>query len=359
MPGDSGFQFGGKPTVLRPTFHIRPAAGRVGGKPRAGVEIFHVLPTPGRSDGASAATSAATSAAIAAAIAADQRGLIHHWQLGQAGFSTSAINRLMARGVLHRILPRVYVIGHLAAAPGARELAVLLYLDGDAVLSHLSAARIWRICSADDGAVHATVIGRDVRRRSGLRTYRVGALHAGDVALHHGLPVTSVARTILDVAGCGADADLHEALVEAWVKRLVSDAALEAAIERAPLRTGIARLRALMRAERGPALTRSQAERLLCALLDQGWLPRPQFNVKLHGYLVDALWPAERLVIEADGFATHGHRAAFERDRLRDQTMAAHGFTTVRITWRQLRDEPMAVLARISMALAYARARAG
>ncbi|HZE05157.1 MAG TPA: DUF559 domain-containing protein, partial [Solirubrobacteraceae bacterium] len=81
----------------------------------------------------------------------------------------------------------------------------------------------------------------------------------------------------------------------------------------------------------------------------------PVFNVWLHGHLVDALWLEAKLVVEVDGYRVHGHRAAFERDRRRDQRLAAEGYVIVRITWRQLRDEPLAVVARLAQALAWRR----
>jgi len=293
-----------------------------------------------------------------AAVAGAQRGFAHRSQLTAAGLRRGAIAHRVKQGALHHVFPSVYAVGHRALVPLGLETAALLRIGRNGLLSHDSAAAVWGLAAVPAAEVTVTVIARQIRPCRQLAIRGVGELDARDVRIRYGLPVTAPARTIIDLAAITTDSGLAEALAEARVLTLVTDRELESAMGRCPLRAGVRRLRRLMAAERGPALTRSDTERMLCALLDRGRLPRPQFNVKLHRYLVDAVWPAERLVIEADGFATHGHRAAFERDRLRDQTMAAHGFTTVRITWRQLRDEPMAVLARISMALAYARARA-
>ena len=145
------------------------------------------------------------------------------------------------------------------------------------------------------------------------------------------------------------------ALNEARVLQLVNDEQLQEAIARYPRRPGVGRLRALLTAERGPAVTRSEAERLLRRLVERAELPWPRFNVWLHGHLVDALWPEARLVLEVDGFGVHGGRRAFESDRRRDQRLAAEGFVVVRVTVRQLRDEPIAVAARLAQALARAR----
>jgi very-short-patch-repair endonuclease len=143
------------------------------------------------------------------------------------------------------------------------------------------------------------------------------------------------------------------------VLELISDRELSAAIARGPLRTGVADLRSLREAENGSGLTRSEAERGLVGLIADAQLPRPELNARLHGYEVDFLWRTARLVVEVDGHQFHGHRTAFESDRKRDQTHAAAGYVVIRVTWRQLRDEPVATIARIAKALALARARSG
>lgn len=290
-----------------------------------------------------------------AALAAVQNGLIHRCQLLAAGFSRSQIERLVRTGWLHPILPRVYAVGHPALAPLGREMAALLNLERDAVLSHRSAAVLWGIIPPSDDAVEVTVLGRDSRRRDGLVTYRAADIDGRDVRLRDRLPVTAPARTVVDLAATAPLDILDRALTEARVHGLVTNAELTAALDRCPGRTGTARLRALMRSERGPALTRSEAERRVRILVDRAQLPRPRFNVMLHGYLVDAVWDDFRLVLEADGYGVHGHRRSFEIDRRRDQVLAADGYIVIRVTWRQLAQEPMAVMARLAQALALRR----
>ena len=121
------------------------------------------------------------------------------------------------------------------------------------------------------------------------------------------------------------------------------------ALDRAPGRSGTATLRALLNDE--PTLTRSEAERRLRRLIRDAGLPPPESNVRLLGFEVDFVWRAARLVVEVDGHAFHAHRAAFERDRERDQALVAAGFRVIRVTWRQLEREPLAVMARIAQAL--------
>ncbi len=110
-------------------------------------------------------------------------------------------------------------------------------------------------------------------------------------------------------------------------------------------------MRASLRGERPSSLTRSDAERRLLALIGQAGLKKSETNVRLLGYEVDLLWRAQRLVVEVDGHAFHAHRAAFERDRARDQVLVAAGYRVIRVTWRQLEREPLAILARIAGAL--------
>jgi very-short-patch-repair endonuclease len=98
-------------------------------------------------------------------------------------------------------------------------------------------------------------------------------------------------------------------------------------------------------------MTRSEAERRLLGLIKRAELPVPSCNARLHGFEVDALWAGRKLVLEVDGYAFHGHRAAFERDRRRDQTHAADGYRVIRVTWRRLQREPLAVVARLAQAL--------
>jgi very-short-patch-repair endonuclease len=102
---------------------------------------------------------------------------------------------------------------------------------------------------------------------------------------------------------------------------------------------------------RDPRMTRSEKERALLRLIDAAQLPRPLTNVRVHGYLVDAFWPKEGLVVEVDGWDAHGHRVAFESNRRRDQVLLAHGLRVLRATGRQFEREPVAVAARIAMAL--------
>jgi very-short-patch-repair endonuclease len=238
--------------------------------------------------------------------------------------------------------------------PLAPELAVLLHVGHDSVISHLSAAAMWGMAAHPAECVQLTVVGRGMRPRPGVEAHRVADLDRRDVRLRDGLPVTSPARTMIDVAGSADIETVQRTLSELRVRGLARDSELESAMERSPTRTGVARLRSILADEHGQAVTRSEAERRLLGLIKLAELPVPSCNVALHGFEVDALWAGRNLVLEVDGYASHGHHAAFERDRRRDQTLAAAGFRVIRVTWHQLQREPLALVARLAQALSAA-----
>jgi very-short-patch-repair endonuclease len=246
------------------------------------------------------------------------------------------------------------VVGHEAFAPYAREAAALLAVGERTVISHSSAANLWGFAAAaDDDEVHVTVFGRRPRRRPDLRLHYAPSFDPRDVRSLHGLPVTAPARTLFDLAATGY-ADLERAFGEAHAQRLVTAREIEQLLERTGPRRGSRPLRDLL-SDNASGFTRSQAERLLRALIRAANLPIPRFNARVAGYEVDAVWPQQRLVVEVDGYAYHGHRAQFERDRRKDLALTAAGYRVIRVSWRQLTNEPLALVAVISAALSLGR----
>ncbi len=185
------------------------------------------------------------------------------------------------------------------------------------------------------------------RHRPGIRVHNVRTL---EWTTHRGIRVTTPARTLLDLAATVSADDLARAVEEARVLRLVTDADLRAILDAHPRRAGSAALRRELDVE--ARLTRSEAERRLLDLIRRAQLPLPETNVRVLGHEVDALWRAQRLIVEIDGFDAHGTRAAFERDRARDARLVAAGYRVIRITWRQLHDEPARTIAQLATALA-------
>jgi very-short-patch-repair endonuclease len=283
-----------------------------------------------------------------AEVTAAQRSLVHLSQLRALWISRGSYEHRIGAGSLHRVLPSVLSVVDPVLEPWAAETAALLYAGDDAVLSHETAAAVWGI-SAIPSFVAITLVGRKVESQPGLRQHRVKALDIRDATIHHGFPVTSPARTLIDCAGRGGIEDM---LNEARAQRLVTDEAIHAAMERCPGRAGTGPLRRLLADEQDTGYTQSRAERLLKRLIKDAELERAVHNVDIEGKRVDAVWPRHKVVVEVDGHQWHGHRQAFERDRARDQKLIAAGYVVIRVTWRQLTERPMTVVASIATTLA-------
>ena len=235
--------------------------------------------------------------------------------------------------------------------PGARELAAVLACGDDAVISHRSATALWRLVPPPEGDVEVTVVGRHCRSREGIRVYRSDQLNPADHGFRRGIPITSPARTIIDFAAQGSEWELERAIAEACAIELVTEAEIYKAIERAPNCPGVGLLRAQLRREGGPQWTQSNGERRMLELIRKAGLPAPRTEVRIAGWPADFLWADQRLIVEVDGYPFHSGRRAFERDRRRDQAHIAAGYTVIRVTWRQLTEAPLMVVAAIARAL--------
>ena len=282
---------------------------------------------------------------VIARIAGRQRGVVGWQQLLAAGVGPGAIAHRIARGRLHRVFRGVYLVGHVIAPELAVETAALLVTPPGTVLSHLSAAGVSQMAPLPR-VVDVTVLQGRPASRAGLRVHTARALDPRDVSLTRGLPVTTPARTLVDLAGSLSRDGLERVYEQAQIQRLVRPADVIAVLDRTPGRRGADALRAL--ADELPTLTRSKGERRLLRALAAAGVARPQTNVVVCGHEVDLLWRRPRVVVEFDGFATHHTRAAFERDRRHDAELQAAGHRVIRVTWRWLRDDPDAVAARIA-----------
>jgi very-short-patch-repair endonuclease len=250
----------------------------------------------------------------------------------------------------------VYLVGHPVPLPGALELGAVLACGVRAFVSGRSAAGLWGMIAMPDGPVHVTVVRRWCDSRDNLRVHATDHLDARDRRALRGIPVTAPARSLIDFAADADDDELEAAVSEARALRLIRDGELEAALDRAGIRAGVARMRWLLSVEGDHGYTRSRAERLMRRLARQAGLAQPLCNHPLHGYRADFLWPAEKLVVEVDGYQFHGHRSAFERDSKKGQVLAAAGYRVIRVTWLQLVHEPLRVAAVIASALTAGRA---
>jgi very-short-patch-repair endonuclease len=283
-----------------------------------------------------------------ARIAGVQKGYVVREQLLDAGLGRGAIEQRLRAARLFVKYRGVYLVGREFIETFGEEMAAVLYFRGHAVLSHRSAAAVWGLLEPRSG-VTLTTVTKARRQRPGIKLYRTKHFDRRDLRRREGLPVTSPPRTIIDLA---ADPDLEEAAAVAFQRGLATPREIEAAMGRAPRSRGAPRLRALLRTGEVSGLTRSWTERQMRALLKQAELPQPRTNVPLLGYIADFLWTELKLIVEVDGFDFHSSRSAFEHDRRRDQKLAAAGYMVIRVTRRQLRYEPYAVIARIAQAMA-------
>jgi hypothetical protein len=179
--------------------------------------------------------------------------------------------------------------------------------------------------------------------RPRVTLHRVRRLHPDDQTVCRAIPVTTVARTLLDLAEVLRPGELETAFEEADRLRLLDVRTVEALCQRTRGRRGLRPLRALVAEHRGPRpATRSELERRFIDLILKAGLPPPEVNTIVEGLEVDALWPDQRLVVELDGHAYH-RRASFERDRIRDATLQLAGYRVLRVTHARLEREPKAI----------------
>jgi very-short-patch-repair endonuclease len=271
------------------------------------------------------------------ALAGAQGGAIGREQLRALGFGPDAVRSLVRRRVLHRHSRDVFIVGHPHLGRIGRLHAALLAAGPAAALSHRTAAAVWDLRPTARRRVEVTVVRGGRRGDDELQIHRVRSLHERDVTERDGLSVTTVARTLLDLADVVNDRDLHRALEQALILRRFDAAAVDDVVNRANGRRGARRLRTLVRGLTDtPPHTRSHLERRFLAFCSAHDLPRPQTNAWVAGHEVDAYWPDARLVVELDGRQTHDTPIAFERDRERDRALAVAGERVIRLTDRQL-----------------------
>ena len=243
-------------------------------------------------------------------------------------------------------------MGHKATVELGDETAALLAVREAAALSHYSAALLWDLVTKPGGLIHLSVRESNGARVNGVRVHRTRILAARDVVIHKRLPVTSPARTLLDVAHELAPRPLELAFDRALTARIMYRSHVLELLTRSRGHPGYGMLRALVDRESGSTITRSEAEELFLALIRAAKLPAPRVNTRLHGFEVDFHWPEQQLVVEIDGFRFHSTRRAFEHDHRKDVVLNAAGIAVVRFTREQVKSEPYVVLASVVRALA-------
>jgi hypothetical protein len=261
--------------------------------------------------------------------AASARGLVTHAQLRALGLAPSSITDRCQTRKLVRIHQGVYFVGHAELTPLARAEAAVLACGPRSALSHDSAAalyglRRWPAVPEISSALQ--------RKRRGIRTHRTTTLTRADVTIRKGIRVTAPPRTIADIAPRLTDRQLTRVIHEARRNGDLPSPALSTLLNSCP--------RAAYLVDPGQPPSDSALADAFRAFLRAYDLPRPAFEVKWHGFRVDALYAEHRLIVELDGRLDHDQFDRFEADRRRDALALEHGFVTLRVTWRRLHDEP-------------------
>lgn len=269
--------------------------------------------------------------------------MIGRSQLLELGLGEDGIATRLRGGRLALVQRGTYVVGHRAWARNSHLFAALLALGEVAALSHWTAAAQWLMAEPRPGPTHVTLTHRSGRvHREGVVVHRPRLLGRHEIGERGGFPVTTVARTLVDLAAIATARELERALDEAEYQRILDPPPLLRTIEEVPSRRGMGALRRLM-AERGAGLvvTRSELEKLFLDLCRALPVDMPRANAWIvpdaeGGMEVDFLWADRRLVVEVDGFQAHGTPAALNQDHRRDRRLRAAGYEPVRFTWSDL-----------------------
>jgi Transcriptional regulator, AbiEi antitoxin/Protein of unknown function (DUF559) len=268
-----------------------------------------------------------------------QHGVISRRQLLDLGLGVRTIGRRLEAGRLHRLHREVYAVSDPRVGSRGRWMAAVLACGDGALLSHRSAASLWGLMRPSRVVDVTAASGR---RRPGIAVHECGIFEE-DRSLLAGIPVTSLARTIFDLAEVVDEDQLRRLSEEADRLGLLCVPELEAVCARCPGRRALRPIRRLIEDVHMPETTRSPLEDRVLDLCRKYELPAPATNVIVLGHEVDAFWPREKLIVEADSVAFHSHRAAFESDRARDAARQVEGYRVIRLTHRRLEREPSRV----------------
>jgi predicted transcriptional regulator of viral defense system/very-short-patch-repair endonuclease len=291
-----------------------------------------------------------------AELARRQHAVVNRRQLLRMGLGRRAIERRLEAGRLHRLHDGVYAVGHRLIPRDGWLMAAVLASGPEAVLSHRSAAALWGLRGYPEGAVHVTVPRKSTSSKQIRR--HVSRVPGDERAAREGIPVTTVPRTIFDLAATEDVDAVISMLREAEYLRRWDRLSLWDLVERYPGRRGVRKVRfALERLKKEPpGRKRSKLEERFAPFLRRHRLPLPRFNdwilLEPKRYQVDCHWPGTGQVVELDGWEGHNTRSAFREDRARDRRLRVAGYTVTHITWNQLDDEPLAIAADLRALLA-------
>ncbi len=283
-----------------------------------------------------------------AAVAARQNGNITRRQLRELGLDDNAIAYRIRVGRLFRVFRGVYSVGTPAITPHQRAAAAVLACGPGAALSHSSAMTLWGYWRQWDQPFEVTVVGD--RRTKGIRVHRSTTLRRRDMTTQLGIRVTTPARTLIDMAPRLKDKALKRNVNNALNSLWLTEDQLAETLARHPAAPGTKRIAKLVGLQGTP--TRSDWEDEFPAFCAEHGLPAPVMGAPVCGYIVDALFPVERVIVELDSWDYHKGKIAFETDRERDAETLAHGFVTVRMTGERLGERPRQEADRLGAILA-------
>jgi hypothetical protein len=276
-----------------------------------------------------------------ARIAQEQHGVVTRSQLLKAGVSTRQIETRIESGSLLREHRGVYRVGHRAPSIEATYLAAVLAAGEGAVLSGLAAAHVHGLVKGPPPPPEVTA--RNERRIEGARTHRCRVLNARSCGIVCGIPITSVSRTLVDIASVLSVEALAGACHEAGVRHGTTPADVALELELRPNIAGARRLRRVL--EGDVHVTLSALERRFLQLLDAEGLPLPYTNRPAGGRRVDCRWPEQRLTVELDSYRFHNSRHSWEQDRRREREARARGDEFRRYTYADVFEDSHLMLA--------------
>jgi predicted transcriptional regulator of viral defense system len=289
-----------------------------------------------------------------------QYGVITLRQLEEQGLTAQAVHERLLEGRLYRIHQGVYSLTPGAMTQRGMFMAAVLACGPDAVLSHRSAAYLWGLVDGWDEPIDVTAPNRRGRSPDRVAAHRDGSLQPIDRTRLHGVPCTSLARTLLDYAGVARAWELGRAVAQAEVLGVLDWAALRSILRRGRRRRGVARLRLVVDSLHPETKrTRGELERLFLGMCIRAELPQPEVNIWLDvpggkPLQADFLWRDARLIVEADSREFHDTASAFEYDRKREQRFQAAAWRVSRCTWAQVEREPRRLAATIKALLVQA-----
>jgi very-short-patch-repair endonuclease len=287
-----------------------------------------------------------------AAVAARQRGRIASRQLRAIGVAPASVAWLVATGHLFPSLRCVFRVGHQAPIELGAETEALLSVREGAALSHWSAAALLGLWTPAPTVVEVTVDDAPAAVNQGVHVHRSRILENRDAWIRNGLPVTSPARTLLDIAVSATDRQLEVAFDRGIAERTLRLAHVADMLKRSGGHRGRGRLAALLEQELDAStMTRSDTEELMLALIRRAGLPAPQVNFPFGAYELDFYWPDARFVVEVDSYRFHGSRYRFERDRRKDNVLRRANIEVMRTVRREIKERSHGLIADITRSL--------